>query len=135
MSKFGGVTSTEVGYIGGRTNNPTYEQVCSGTTGHTEAVRVVFDRSKTTYKAILKRFIEAYSPYADISGVHGGQYKTAVFYLNAAQKKDVEEVLAATQKERNRKIFVNVEPAGVFWRAEDYHQHYYRKHGLGSCKL
>ncbi|KAF1854133.1 hypothetical protein Lal_00044930 [Lupinus albus] len=84
LAKTVGVKSTEVGYIGGKSSNPTYEQVCS-------AVKVTFDQSKSSYKSLIKRFLEIHNPYADISVVHGGQYKSALFYLNSEQHKEAKE--------------------------------------------
>ncbi len=135
LAKTVGVKSTEVGYIGGKSSNPTYEQVCSGMTGHTEAVKVTFDQSKSSYKSLIKRFLEIHNPYADISVVHGGQYKSALFYLNSEQHKEAKEALDDFEKTTRRKVATRIEPATTFWRAEEYHQHYYKKHGLGSCRL
>lgn len=130
-----GVLSTEVGYTGGDKVHPTYEQVCSGTTGHTEAVKVTFDPHKLTYRALVSNFLANHAPMFDLSFVHGGQYVTAIFCVDKEQESQATEILANVEKTSHRKLAVAVRSAGVFWKAEEYHQHYYRKNGLGSCSI
>jgi len=126
-----GVISTTSGYAGGYVKNPTYEQVCSGKTGHAEAVEIVYDPSKITYSELLDVFWKNIDPtqmngqFADM----GTQYRTAVFYHDEEQKR-----LAEASKETLRKsgkydkaIVTEIVPAGEFYKAEDYHQNYYRK--------
>lgn len=130
-----GVLSTEVGYTGGFSDHPTYEQVCSGSTGHTEAVRVFFDPRKLTYKALIKTFLTNHSPSFDLSFVRGGQYSTVIFCVDPLQQAVAKEVIASTESASHRKLSVAVRQAGQFWKAEEYHQHYYRKKGLGTCAI
>lgn len=125
-----GVISTTVGYTGGHVSNPTYEQVCTGTTGHAEAVMVVFDPSKTNFKTLAKLYFETHDPTQinrqgpDI----GHQYRSAVFY-NSKEQKSVAEELIAMLKGKGFQVVTELVPASKFWKAEDYHQEYYRKNG------
>ena len=126
-----GVISTTSGYIGGRTANPTYEQVASGATGHTEAVQVVYDPKKVTYEKLLEVFWVNIDPtvrdrqFCD----SGSQYRTGVFYHSEAQRKAAEASKAALEKSKPFKapIVTPVEMAGTFYPAEGYHQDYYVK--------
>jgi len=126
-----GVVSVTVGYTGGQKDHPTYEDVCSGTTGHAEAVEIVYDPSKLTYEKLLDIFWRNIDPttvdaqFAD----HGDQYRTAIFYHDETQKR-----LAQASKERlaesgkfNKPIVTEIVPAAKFWPGEDYHQKYYVK--------
>ncbi|PZM77475.1 MAG: peptide-methionine (S)-S-oxide reductase [Candidatus Melainabacteria bacterium] len=128
-----GVVSTEVGYTGGYKDHPTYEQVCSGTTGHTEAVKVLFDPRRISYQALISKFLINHAPTVDLSHVRGGQYSTVIFCVDARQKSEAEKIIAEKEKTLRQTLNVNVKGASKFWTAEDYHQHYYRKNGLGSC--
>ena len=126
-----GVISTTSGYIGGRTANPTYEQVSTGATGHTEAVQVVYDPKKVTYEKLLEVFWVNIDPtvrdrqFCD----SGSQYRTGVFYHSEAQRKAAEASKAALEKSKPFKapIVTPVEMAGTFYPAEGYHQDYYVK--------
>ena len=125
-----GVVTTAVGYEGGFTPNPTYEEVCSGRTGHAEAVRVVFDPAKVSYSALLKAFWEAHDPTQGMRQGNdvGSSYRSAIFYTSPAQKAAAEESRAAYQKKLSeagyREITTEIVPAGEFYFAEDYHQQY-----------
>ena len=132
-----GVVSTMVGYTGGHTEDPTYRGVCSGQTGHTEAVRVEFDPSKVSYEQLLDVFWSCHNPTTlnrqgpDV----GSQYRSAVFYHSPAQ-----EIAARASKDRldrsgrfDRPIVTEITPAGAFFKAEEYHQQYLAKHGRASC--
>lgn len=125
-----GVISATVGYTGGHTLRPTYRQVCSGTTGHAEAVMVVFDPRKTSYEALAKRFFNTHDPtQINRQGPDvGEQYRSAIFYTNDKQK-EIAQKLIASLKSRGLQVATQVEPAGNFWPAEDYHQDYYLKTG------
>ncbi len=128
MQQSPGVISTEVGYIGGHGEKPTYEDVCSHTTGYAEAVTVIFDPRKTTYENVIKLFFEIHDPtQLDHQGPdYGDQYRSAVFYLNDKQKKTVNhliDILVAN----GFQVVTKVTPATTFWKAEDYHQGYYKK--------
>lgn len=127
-----GVISTEVGYTGGHTEHPTYEQVCSHTTGHAEAVEVVFDPTKISYAELLKVFWGLHDPTTpnrqgpDI----GGNYRSAIFCHSPEQKKQAEQSRAELQKTVEKQIVTEIAPAGSFWPAEDYHQQYAEKRGI-----
>jgi peptide methionine sulfoxide reductase msrA/msrB len=128
LSKAKGVISAEAGYTGGSKDNPTYKEVCSGRTGHVEAVRVVFDSSKTTYEDLTKIFFETHDPtQKDGQGTDiGTQYRSAIFYFNDDQKKTAEK-LSGILKEKGLHVATKITRAGKFWKAEDYHQDYCEK--------
>lgn len=121
-----GVKSTRVGYMGGTTKNPTYEQVCTGKTGHAETVEVVFDPSKTTYEKVAKYFFEIHDPtQVDRQGPDiGEQYRSVVFY-NSNDQKRIAENLIGQLKDKGYKVATEVIEADTFWEAEKYHQDYY----------
>jgi len=134
-----GVVSVVSGYTGGHAENPTYEQVCAGSTGHAEAVRVVFDPRRVTYAHLLRLFFRLHDPtQLDRQGVDiGSQYRSAVFYHNGCQQAEVEAVVADMNlSERySGRVVTRIEPAGRFWPAEEYHQCYYTKlHGEEGCR-
>lgn len=123
-----GVLQVEVGYIGGSTTNPTYEQVCGANTGHYEAVRVLFDTAKTDYSQVLKCFFEIHDP-TQKSGQGpdlGPQYQSAIFYYNKAQSDEAHTLIQAL-RHNGYDVATQVLPMQPFWRAEAYHQHYYAK--------
>jgi peptide methionine sulfoxide reductase msrA/msrB len=130
MQKENGVISTTVGYTGGMKKNPTYEEVCSHTTGHYEAIEVVFDPARTTYEKIAKLFFEVHDPtQADGQGPDiGEQYLSVVFYRNNEQKQ-IAERLINLLKDKGYKVVTLVKPATTFWKAEEYHQDYYEHKG------
>jgi peptide-methionine (S)-S-oxide reductase len=136
-----GVVSTAVGYEGGFTPNPTYEEVCSGRTGHAESVRVVYDPSKITYADLLKVFWESHDPTQGMRQGNdiGSQYRSAIFYHTPEQRATAEESLAAYQKRLTEagygEITTEIVPAGEFYFAEDYHQQYLSagKNPYGYC--
>ncbi len=124
-----GVLDVVVGYTGGSTENPTYEEVCTDRTGHAEAVRVEYDPQKITYERLLEFFFTIHDPTTrnrqgpDI----GSQYRSAIFYHTPEQEKAARALIKG-------KIVTEVVPAGPFYKAEEYHQRYHEKHG-GSCKF
>lgn len=130
-----GVISTEVGYTGGHTENPTYEEVCSDATGHAEAVRVVYDPAKVSYEELLELFFKSHDPTTlNRQGPDtGSQYRSAVFYLNGEQRKAAEKMKAHLDaiKTFRHPIVTEITEAGPFYRAEEYHQQYLAKRGLG----
>ena len=130
LNKQPGVISTTVGYTGGDVDNPTYEQVCSGTTGHAEAVEVVYDPSKTSYEKLAKIFFETHDPtQVNRQGPDiGEQYRSAVFYMNDEQKKITEKLIGILE-EKGLDVATEVTKAGEFYDAEKYHQDYYDKTG------
>jgi peptide methionine sulfoxide reductase msrA/msrB len=130
FSKEPGVLSVESGYTGGRTKNPTYEEVCSGRTGHYEAVEVVFDPAVTSYDNLVKLFFEIHDfSQEDGQGPDiGEQYRSAVFYGNEDQKKTAEKVVDDLEKMGHR-VATRVQPAKPFYKAEARHQDYYSRNG------
>lgn len=135
MKRIPGVISTEVGYTGGRKENPAYKEVCAGNTGHYEAIEVVFDPSKTTYETVARMFFETHDPtqWNHQGPDVGEQYRSAVFYHSDEQKK-VAEKLIAELKSKGFKVVTELKPATIFWKAEDYHQDYYdHKGSLPYC--
>lgn len=138
FQKLKGVISTEVGYTGGHTQDPSYQQVCTDTTGHAEAIRITYDPAVITYDDLLKVFWENHNPTTpDRQGPDvGSQYRSAIFYTTPEQQK---QALASREKldkshKYSKPIVTEVTPAGEFYRAEEYHQQYYQKKGGGSCK-
>ncbi|GAB3438434.1 peptide-methionine (S)-S-oxide reductase MsrA [Actinophytocola sediminis] len=138
-----GVYTTAVGYAGGHTRNPTYEEVCSGRTAHTEAVLVVFDPEQISYDALLKVFWEGHDPTQGMRQGNdlGTQYRSAAYYTSDAQRTAIEESRAAYEAALTRsghgRITTEVAPLGEFYYAEDYHQHYLSdaKNPNGYCGL
>ncbi len=125
-----GVIRTTVGYTGGKTEHPSYEQVCSHSTGHAEAVEVVFDPRATTFEAVARIFFETHDP-SQIDGQGpdlGSQYRSAIFYTRPGQKATAEKLMAQLQA-KGIKVATQLEPAAVFWPAEVYHRDYYKRSG------
>ncbi|MHC4625110.1 MAG: peptide-methionine (S)-S-oxide reductase MsrA, partial [Planctomycetota bacterium] len=131
--------STSVGYTGGHFENPTYRRVCSDTTGHAEAVEVVYDPRQVSYEKLLEAFWNIHDPTTpsrqgpDV----GSQYRSAVFYHSESQLKAAEASKESLEKSRRfrRPIVTHITPASVFYRAEEYHQRYLEKQGRASCHL
>lgn len=134
-----GVTKTTVGYTGGHVDNPSYELVCTHTTGHAEATEVEFDPEKVTYEELARHFFRMHDPTQlnrqgpDI----GDNYRSAIFYNSEEQKKTAEAVKAELEKSKafDKPIVTEITKASVFWRAEEYHQHYTQKTGFGGCHI
>ena len=123
-----GVLSVTSGYIGGKTKNPTYDDICTGASGHAEVARIVFDPQKTSLEKILEVFWHAHDPTTlNRQGNDAGtQYRSAIFYNNDAQRQVAEKSKAEAAKEFSRPIVTEITQAGEFYPAEDYHQNYYR---------
>ena len=140
IRKIPGVLKTTVGYSGGTTADPTYEQVCTGSTGHAEAIQVVFDPSRLSYEALLDYFFRMHDP-TTLNRQHndvGTQYRSAIFYNSEAQKKTAVAVQARWDKsgEFNRPITTEITAATKFYSAEEYHQKYLVKHPGGyTCHV
>ena len=136
-----GVHVTAVGYAGGMTPNPTYEEVCSGRTGHNEVVLVIYDPQKITYEQLLKTFWENHNPTQGMRQGNdvGTQYRSAIYTDNDAQRKAAEASKAVYQKALSAKglpaITTEIAPRGEFYFAEDYHQQYLAKNPAGYCGL
>ncbi len=134
FDKLDGVVSVTVGYTGGRTVKPTYEEVSAGGTGHAESIEIVFDPAKIGYAQLLDVFwrnIDPTTPNRQFCDV-GTQYRTAIFYHGAEQKALAEASEKALEDSGRlpRRIVTEIVPAGEFWPAEEYHQHYYKKNPI-----
>ena len=134
LRKTKGVKSTQVGYIGGKLANPTYEEVCTDTTGHAEAVQVDYDPNEITYDELLKVFWNNHDPTSlnrqgpDV----GNQYRSAIFFHNEEQLQIAQKSKEELEKSGkfHKPIVTEIVPAPEFYKAEDYHQKYFQKHGL-----
>ena len=126
-----GVLDTAVGYTGGTLARPSYEEVCTGATGHAEAVEVRFDPSRLTYEALLDLFWTIHDPTTrDRQGPDvGTQYRSAIFTHSPEQERAARASLERAREGRRRPIVTRIEPAGPFWRAEEYHQRYLERRG------
>ena len=133
-----GVTSTAVGYLGGTTADPTYEDVCSGRTGHAEAVQLCYDPFKVSYELLLDRFWSIHDPtQLNRQGPDlGAQYRSAIFYHGPEQEAAARRSKKALADSGSYKspIVTEITPASTFYRAEDYHQQYLAKRGKGACR-
>lgn len=133
-----GVIDAISGFTGGNKKNPTYKEVCTGTTHHAEAVEVLYDPAKVSYNELLATFWKMHDPTTlNSQGPdYGEQYRSAIFYLNDEQKKEAiasRDKLAASGTYKG-KIVTQIAPAGEFYKAEDYHQHYFEKHpDVAAC--
>ena len=136
-----GVYTTAVGYVGGYTPNPTYEEVCSGMTGHTEGVLVAYDPAKVSYADLLKVFFEEHDPTQGMRQGNdiGTQYRSGIYYTSDEQRKVAEEALETYQAELRAagygEITTELAPSGPFYYAEEYHQQYLHKVPNGYCGL
>ncbi|MFN8278298.1 MAG: peptide-methionine (S)-S-oxide reductase MsrA [Chitinophagales bacterium] len=135
-----GVQSVVSGFSGGSIKNPSYREVCTGSTGHAEVVQIVYDKKKTSLEDILKVFFTVHDPTtlnqqgADV----GTQYRSVIFFRNAEQEKASREIIAALDKTGAypSKIVTEVSPFTAFYKAEDYHQNYYNEHGYEPyCRI
>jgi peptide-methionine (S)-S-oxide reductase len=133
--KLDGVVATRVGYTGGVKDEPTYKEVCSGMTGHAEAVEVEFDPAQVSYDELLEVFWSIHDPTTpnrqgwDV----GTQYRSAIFVHDEAQQAAAEASRERAQERVRRPIVTEITPASTFWIAEDYHQRYLEKQGRASC--
>lgn len=132
-----GVVATAVGYCGGRTPNPTYQQVCTGRTGHAEAVQVTYDPEVLSYAALVAHFLALHDPtQRDRQGPDiGTQYRSVIFVATPEQERVAKEVMQAAAEQFKNPIATSLEPASAFWRAEEYHQRYFAKNGGGGCHV
>src|SRR2546422_6474832 len=134
-----GVTATAVGYLGGTLPNPTYRDVCSGSTGHAEVVEIEFEPERVSYRQLLEIFWSNHDPTTlNRQGPdHGAQYRSAIFYHTPEQRAKATESKAEMERSGRfrRPIVTEITPASTFYRAEGYHQRYLEKRGLGSCHV
>lgn len=132
-----GVVSTMVGYTGGAYDNPTYEDVCAGKTGHAEAVQIEFDPEQISYEQLLEVFWRIHDPtQLDRQGPDvGAQYRSAIFFHTPEQEAGARASKARLERSGRyrRTIVTEITPLATFWRAEEYHQGYLEKRGLNSC--
>jgi methionine-S-sulfoxide reductase len=132
-----GVTKTMVGYTGGHTEDPTYEEVCTHTTGHAEAVLLEFDPDKVSYETLCRQFFRMHDPTQlnrqgpDI----GDSYRTAIFYFDNAQKATAAMIKTEVQANFDKPVVTEITKAGPFYEAEDYHQKYTERTGRGMCHI
>lgn len=137
LKKARGVLSTTVGYTGGHKKNPTYKEVCSGSTGHAEAVEVLFDPERISFEGLVKIFFESHDPtQMNRQGPDvGEQYRSEIFYLNEEQKETALRVMNIL-KDKGYRLATRLSKAGAFWKGEEYHQDYYRKNnGSPYCHV
>lgn len=132
-----GVLRTTVGYTGGTRDNPSYQAVCTGRTGHAEAVQVTYDPAQVSYEELLDAFWKLHNPtQRNRQGLDWGtQYRSAIFTHDDAQAKAAEAAKERAQGGFRRPIVTQIEPAATFWPAEDYHQRYLEKRGQASCNV
>ena len=134
-----GVKSTTVGYIGGKVKDPSYELVCTGLTGHAEAVEIVYDPNEVTFEKLLDTFFELHDPTTlnrqgpDV----GTQYRSAAYFSNEDEKQIIESKINALNESGkfSSKVVTEVEPILNFYDAEEYHQDYYKKRGIDGCAI
>jgi len=131
FSKFPGINKIKSGYTGGSLKNPSYQEVCSGASGHAEAVYLEFNPKIISYKKLLEIFFKCHDPTTmNKQGPdNGSQYRSAIFYFNEKQKKEAEKAKKDYAKVLGKNIVTSIEPAKEFYDAEDYHQKYYNKKG------
>ena len=135
--KLPGILNTSFGYTGGHTRNPTYQEVCTHTTGHAEAVQVTFDPDKVSFADLVRAFYDLHDPTTrnrqgpDV----GSQYRSAIFYHSEAQKSVAEAITSDLDQSGKFRypIVTEIVPGGKFYKAEEYHQRYYEKHSLRHC--
>jgi len=132
-----GVIRTTVGYTGGHTENPTYEQVCTHTTGHAEATLIDFDPAKVTFETLVKQFFRMHDPtQMNRQGPDvGDSYRSAIFYFDDEQKRIAEKVRDELQPQFDQPIVTQIAPHSEFYEAEDYHQKFTEKNGYGMCHV
>jgi peptide-methionine (S)-S-oxide reductase len=132
-----GVLSTMVGYTGGHSEDPSYEQVCRGATGHAEAVHLTFDPDQVSYDELLDTFFSLHDPtQLNRQGPDvGSQYRSAVFFHSPEQERAAISALGRAATSYKRPVVTEIVPAERFWLAEDYHQRYLEKRGTATCRV
>ena len=133
--KLPGIIDTQVGYTGGHTENPTYNQVCSDTTGHAEAIQITFDPKKLSYEKLLETFWNIHDPttYHRQGPDIGSQYRSAIFFHDKEQQELAEISKTKQQSTLSESIVTEIVPASIFYSAEEYHQRYVEKQGKSGC--
>ncbi len=137
MARIKGVYDASSGYANGKTENPSYEEVCKQDTGHAETVRVVYDKNEVSLKELLVRFFKVVDPTTlnKQGGDTGPQYRSGIYYENSEDKNVVDEVLINLKNKYSEKIVVENTPLEVFYLAEEYHQDYLEKNPNGYCHI
>ncbi|HET7301803.1 MAG TPA: peptide-methionine (S)-S-oxide reductase MsrA [Candidatus Saccharimonadales bacterium] len=132
-----GVVTTTVGYTGGTTKNPTYDEVCSHTTGHAEALLIEFNPQKVTYITLLKQFFRMHDPtQLNRQGPDvGDQYRSAIFFFDEAQEASAKAIRQEAQANHDKPVVTEISPAGPFYKAEAYHQKFTQRTGIGMCHV
>lgn len=132
-----GVVDAAAGYTGGNTTNPTYREVCTDRTGHAEAVEVEYDESQVSYGQLLDVFWNVHDPTTlNRQGPDfGSQYRSAIFFHTPGQEAEARASMQRVQSRLRHPIVTQIVPASVFYRAEEYHQRYFEKHGLSHCAI
>ena len=132
-----GVVNTVVGYTGGHTEDPTYDEVASRTTGHAEATLLEFDPEQVSYETLVKQFFRMHDPtQLNRQGPDvGDEYRSAIFFYDQEQRKTAIHIRNAEQKARDKMIVTEIEPAGPFYEAEPYHQKFTERTGIGMCHV
>jgi peptide-methionine (S)-S-oxide reductase len=132
-----GVTATRVGYTGGSVEEPSYQDVCTGRTGHAEAVEIEFDPERVSYEELVQRFLGLHDPtQLNRQGPDvGSQYRSAIFAHSPEQADIARRVIEAMQERFGGRIVTEVADAGEFWPAEEYHQRYLEKRGMATCAV
>jgi peptide-methionine (S)-S-oxide reductase len=133
-----GVTDAAVGYMGGTLANPTYEDVCTDRTGHAEVVQLDYDPAQVSYQDLLRVFFDLHDPTTlNRQGPdYGKQYRSAIFVHDSEQESTARKTIGELDHSGRfpRKIVTQIAPATEFWRAEEYHQRYFEKHGIAACR-
>ena len=133
-----GVISTHVGYTQGQKENPTYEEVCTGTTGHTEAIRIIYDPSVVSYKSLvqlgLDRLGEDVYKLNQVGNDRGTQYRHGIYYHDDEQRRVAEELLNELRQKKDKEVVTELKEAKIFFMAEEYHQQYLLKGGQSAKK-
>ena len=137
FSRIGGVVDTDVGYANGTSENPSYKQVCSGITGHTETTHIKYDESKVTLKELLDKFFKIIDPTLlnRQGGDIGNQYRTGIYYKDPEDLTIIKEVIEEKQNNYTKKIVTEVMPIEKYYSAEEYHQDYLKKNPGGYCHV
>lgn len=137
LSKIHGVLETQVGYANGKTQNPTYQDVCQKHTGHAETVRVVYDADVISLAFLLDLFYESIDPTSKNrqGNDRGSQYRTGIYYTDEADKASIKQSIERLQKRHDKRIAIEVEPLVNYYAAEEYHQKYLDKHPGGYCHI
>ena len=135
--RLSGVTDTSVGYTGGHTDEPTYQEVCGHRTGHAEAVEVEFDPEQISYQRLVETFYALHDPtQLNRQGPDvGDQYRSAIFFHDPAQQAVAAEATARVAAASHRPVMTEIAPATRFWRAEEHHQQYVQKRGARACRI